>query len=119
MRVERRGDSLFVSFSTFQSANLTVGHNLVTGIRQEDTLHYDGTAQPLGTSLQGGLLFEPSTNVVALNPATAPAAGREFTLQSRVDIFETDVPAQHMWSPESGKHYRILWTRTFKETHHQ
>jgi hypothetical protein len=66
-------------------------------------------------SLQGGLLFESSTNVLAFKIGTLPTAGRELTLQHRVAVFETDVPAQHMWSPESGKYYRVLWTQTFKE----
>jgi|GEM_PF-5584649 len=29
-----------------------------------------------------------------------------------VRVFETDIPAQHFWSPESGQ-YRVLWEKTF------
>jgi hypothetical protein len=116
MRVVRRGESLLVSFPTVQSTNLTLGHKLVTGFRREDTLYCDGTARPLGMSLQGGLLFESSTNVLPFKIGTLPTMGREFTLEHRVTIFETDMPVQHMWSPQSGKHYGVLWARTFRET---
>ncbi len=115
MQVVRHGDSLTVAFSSFQTTNLTVGQKMVTGIIDEQSILRDGVAQPRGMSLQGGLAFASSTNVLTLGRDGIPNPGQEFTLEPRVTIFETDLPAQHMWSPQSGKHYRVLWTRTFKE----
>jgi hypothetical protein len=116
MRVVRQGDSLAVSFPTLETTNLMVGHKMVTGIAREDRIFRDGVAQPRGGSLGGGLAFESSTNVLILGRDGIPQPGQEFTLEHRVTMFETDLPAQHLWSPQSGKHYRVLWTRTFRET---
>ena len=30
-----------------------------------------------------------------------PAAGKRYIVEHDIILFETDVPAQHMWSPES------------------
>src|ERR1035438_9672956 len=116
MLVVRHGDSLTVSFSMLEATNLMVGHKMVTGIMREDSIYHDGIAKPRGMSLQGGLVFESSTNILTLGQDGIPQPGQEFTLEQRVSMFETDLPAQHMWSPQSGKHYRVLWTRIFSET---
>ena len=92
-----------------------VGKNMVTGVMREDDVYYDGATHPLGMSLQGGIAFEPSTNVLALGKEGLPAPGTEFTMEHKITIFETDLPPQHMWSPQSGKRYRLLWTKTFRE----
>ena len=114
MLVVRHGDSLTVSFPTLETTNLMVGHKMVTGIAREDSVYRDGVAQPRGMSLGGGFALESSTNVLPLGRDGIPQPGQEFTLEHRVTMFETDVPAQHMWSPQSGKYYRVLWTQTFR-----
>jgi hypothetical protein len=43
-----------------------------------------------------------------------PQPGEKYTVKVRLSLFETDIPAQHMWSPESGK-YKVLWTRTLQQ----
>ena len=115
MLVVPHGNSLMVSFPTLET-NLMVGHKMVTGITREDSVSCDGVAQSRGLSLEDGLAFESSTNVLTLGQDGIPQPGKEFTLEHRVTMFETDLPAQHMWSPQSGKHYRVLWTQTFRET---
>jgi hypothetical protein len=45
-----------------------------------------------------------------------PKAGLSLIFECRVTVFETDSPSQHLWSPESGKYYKILWTRTFTDS---
>lgn len=116
MRVVRQGDSLAVSFPSLRTMNLMVGYKMVTGITREERVYCTGVALPREMSIQDGLTFESTTNVLALGRDGLPQAGQEFTLEHRVTMFETDLPSQHMWSPQSGKHYRVLWTRTFKET---
>ena len=36
-------------------------------------------------------------------------AGRRHVVEHDIILFETDIPAQHMWGPESSKNYRVLW----------
>jgi hypothetical protein len=33
-----------------------------------------------------------------------------------ISIFETDIPPQHLWSPEWSRAYKVLWSRTFRTT---
>ena len=115
MRVVRDGDSLTVSFASLQTTNLMVGQKMVTGITREEGIFRDDVVLPLGMSIQGGLAFEPSTSIVTLNRDYIPQPGQEFVFEYRVKMFETDLPAQHMWSPQSGKHYKVLWTQTWRE----
>jgi hypothetical protein len=99
----------------FETTNLMVGHKMVTGIMRVDSVSSKGITHQRGMSLQGGLAFESDTNVLTFGKDGIPQPGQNFTLEHQVTIFETDLPAQHMWSPQSGKHYRVLWTRTFRE----
>lgn len=115
MLVARHGDSLTVSFPTLEKTNLMVGYKMVTGIMREDSVYRDGVAQPRGMSLGGGLEWKPSTNVLIFGRDGIPKPGQEFTLEHRITMFETDLPGQHMWSSQSGKHYKVLWTQTFRE----
>lgn len=116
MQSVRHGDSLTISFPSLQATNLMVGHKMVTGVTREEYVHSMGVTQRLGMSLQGGLAFESSTNVFTLSSDAIPRPGQEFIFEYRVTMFETDLPGQHMWSPQSGKHYKVLWRQTFKET---
>jgi hypothetical protein len=113
MEVARHGDSLTVSFPTLETTNLTVGYKMVTGIMHQESIYRGGVEQPRGRNLRGGLDFEPSTNTLTFGQGGVPKS--EFTLEHRVTMFETDMPSQHRWSPQSGKHYRVLWARIFKE----
>jgi len=37
-----------------------------------------------------------------------PVPGKTYVVEEDITIFETDIPAQHMWSPTSKK-YKVLW----------
>jgi hypothetical protein len=65
---------------------------------------------------QSSGLTEMHASLIALARDEIPKAGQELSFEYRVTMFETDLPSQHRWSPQSGKHYRILWTRAFKES---
>lgn len=93
-----------------------IGQNMATGITREESIRSVGIASRLGMSLQGGLAFESSTNVFTLSGDAVPQPGQEFTFECQLTLFETDLPSQHMWSPQSGKQYKVLWAHTFKET---
>jgi hypothetical protein len=115
MEVERGDDSLAVSFPSLQPTNLTVGYKMTVGIRQEESIYHDGAEKPINMGLQSGLAFAAGTNVLAVPTVEYSQPGQNFDFEHRITIFETDLPAQHMWSPESGKYYKVLWTGTFRE----
>lgn len=116
MRVVSRGNSVTVSFPTLVPMNLTVGDRMETGIRYKQTLHLAGVERFLSRSLHGGLAFNPGEVVLTQGRDGVPEPGQEFILEQQVTMFETDIPTQHMWSPKVGKHYRVLWTQTFRQT---
>jgi hypothetical protein len=116
MDIMRRGDTLTVVFAKLQTTNLTVGKNMVTGTTREESISVGGVSQGRGMSLQGDFACKPSTNIMTLGKEGLPPPGQEFIFEHRITLFETDVPTQHMWSPQSGKHYKVLWTRIFRET---
>ena len=106
MQVVPRGNSVSVSFPELQTTTLMVGHGMVTGIMREERIHRGGVARPLSMSLQGGLSFEASAIVTTLGQDGIPESGQEFILEHRVTMFETDIPTQHMWSPQRRP---LLW----------
>ena len=92
-----------------------VGRNMVIGVMREESLAYRGKEYPFGMSLRGGFDCDAGTNTLTVPRNKLPPPGEEFTFEHRMTLFETDLPAQHMWSPQSGKLYEVLWTRVFKE----
>ena len=88
---------------------------MTVGIRQEESIYHDGTEKPINMALQSGLAFAASTNVLAVPTVEYSQPGQSFDFEHRIMIFETDLPAQHMWSPERGKYYKVLWAGTFRE----
>lgn len=121
LRLERTRNRLVVSIGPAQSTNLTVGARMVTGTESEIHIFRDGVpveSKPWhqSGSLGTGLSFEPYQFTFTTARDGMPQPGGDYTVEYRRTIFETDLPAQHFWSPRSGKHYRVLWSQTFKET---
>ncbi|MDQ6633013.1 MAG: hypothetical protein M3Y82_14860 [Verrucomicrobiota bacterium] len=114
-KATRNGNSLTIDLLSLQTTNLMVGHEMVTGIISEDKIYQNGKEHLLSTKIQSGLIIE-TNETVTLGPNEISQKGQEFTFEHRVTIFETDLPPQHDWSPQEGKHFRVLWERAFKET---
>jgi len=93
---------------------LDVGANMATGLKHE-LFVYRGEKLVLSgyAGLQGGGKTYSNIGNVFLSRRIdkIPQPGEKYTVKVRLSLFETDIPAQHMWSPESGK-YKVLWTRT-------
>jgi hypothetical protein len=119
LRVKRADDQieLGVDPDSLKPVKLDVGANMVTGLKDElfvyrgDKLVLSGYA-----GLQGGGTTYASIGTVVLQRRIdkIPRPGEKYTVKVRLLLFETDIPAQHMWSPESGK-YKVLWTRTLRQ----
>jgi hypothetical protein len=116
LHIERTLESLSVGFGGLQTTNLTVGAKMSTGIECVGHIYRDGRVLPLdGFSLRAGLDFEPYAYIFTRSRNEVPIPGEEYLLEFRYTLFETDVPAQQFWSRGKGRHYRILWSQTFKE----
>ena len=115
LQVARSGDSLTVAVADFQTVKLTLGHNMVTGMQCEKRIHNGSALLPLGTTLQSGFIFEPLKEVFTREGDKVPGRDEKYSVEYKITMFETDVPSQHMWLPQGGKHYKVLWSHTFKE----
>lgn len=96
--VKRAGNRAEVSLdpASFREVEIDVGWKMVVGTRTTTTL-----------------LPEEERGTICLSDGAPFAGGRLELLpgaaevQVRVELFETDIPAQHLWQPASGR-YRVL-----------
>jgi hypothetical protein len=97
----------------FEDFTITVGKNMSTGVTEKKKYRQGDHSKLAGMGVtSGGLDWRPGPFVWAVDDKTKPEG--EFIWEYTVTIFETDLPPQHFWSPESGKAYRVLWTRTYQ-----
>jgi hypothetical protein len=107
LKITRHGTALFIALDPKGQKReaLSVGANMVTGIRSELFVYPLGGSRPMhpGFSLRGGLEFEfePQRFETGISDQT-------LTVEMVLEIFETDIPVQHEWSPTSGK-FKVLW----------
>ncbi len=98
-----------LAFTGYETASLTVGHKMVTGVRVETTLR-DGGRCISGTYGKPSLPSEiPAPDLGGFRTNKIPS-------ECRITIFETDQPAGYHVEPEDGKYYKVLWTRAFVVT---
>lgn len=118
--IQRLGGSLAVAADTnsFISTNLTVGTNMAIGTQYEWVIYPVGAPRPAhgDRGLAGSFRFviSPTPWPVATDQTSPP--GKKYVVELALTAFETDIPPQHMWRPDAGSHYRVLWQRTLKQT---
>ena|SRR6266446_5243001 len=97
---------------------LLVGSKMVLGMSTKLYIYPVGgvrSAKPTQESL-GGLPRKGTRSRSLFYPkADGPLVpGKPCIVELDVVIFETDIPPQHMWGPESGK-YKVLWRTTLQQ----
>jgi hypothetical protein len=128
LSVQRAADHLSVSYdrASLRNVKITVGRKMTIGIKDELRVYLKGDARPSRyRSILEGSVNEKELSAVPLSDANLlkstetltsvqdgiPAGGKRYIVEHDIVLFETDVPAQHMWRPESSKHYRVLWEK--------
>lgn len=94
---------------------LEVGHRMIVGTRIEESV-WAGEERVAAHDSEALLGGEPMWASGSKSfPRDLPTAteGTPVVLRAVVQIFETDIPGQHMWSPTGGR-YRVLWERTYE-----
>lgn len=111
--VIRSEDQIAVSVDvkSLEEIELEVGYKMVVGFKHQTFVVSQGRKK----LRSGGLGGRVDIGTSYLNRADGgiPQEGQKYVIEVEFVIFETDIPAQHMWSPESGK-YRELWRKTIK-----
>jgi len=108
----RKGDRIIYTPVEFEEIKLTVGKNMATGHSEETKIRRGSKSRDLGLSMSSGLNWQPSAGMLLNDQGKWPQGA--FTVEYTITFFETDMPAQHMWSPQEGKNYKVLWTRTYR-----
>jgi hypothetical protein len=111
--VRREPERIGISVDTnsLDAVELKVGHKMVTGFKHEIFVISGGQRKHWGGGLGGTANMGTSYIVQKLDGIPKP--GEKYKVEVTFVVFETDVPCQHMWMPQSGK-YEELWTRTLK-----
>jgi hypothetical protein len=118
-RAVRTADELAVCADTgpLEPVKLQVGHKMVLGMRRKFYIYREGTARPAQPYYEelGGLLDKASNlpQFYKAEPFGFIQRGKPYVAEFEIAVFETDIPGQHMWSPESGK-YKVLWHATLR-----
>ncbi|HWB59573.1 MAG TPA: hypothetical protein VG733_08775 [Chthoniobacteraceae bacterium] len=126
LKVTGKGKSLVVEADThdaLETIKIAVGRNMVTGLDTEYFVYPEGQARPrqsAGSTLEGVTDFDKLGNELGVSLAQTAdgkptVKGTKYVVEIVMTIFQTDEPPQHMWGPEGGKLYKVLWTRTLKQ----
>jgi hypothetical protein len=119
LKIERTSDTLSETIDTnsFESTNLMVGTNMVTGVEGKIYVYPEGESRPAngGDSLSSGLDFNLGVDYWHTKQDGIPVPGKKYVVEIDLAAFETDIPPQHDWEPY-GNNYKILWQRTLKQT---
>jgi hypothetical protein len=106
-------------YAPLKPTKLTVGSKMVLGMSTKLYFYPVGGARgakPARESL-GGLPGKGSSRRSFFYPKrdNLVVDGRPCIVELEVVIFETNIPPQHMWMPQSHK-YKELWRTTLKQT---
>jgi hypothetical protein len=119
LKIERASDTLSMEIdkSSLEATNLMVGTNMVTGVESKIYVYREGEPRPAnGGYGLGGTDFNLGTMIWHTNQEGIPLPGKKYVVEVELTVFETDIPPQHMWSPQGSKYFKILWRRTLKQT---
>ena len=110
LRIARQNGRTNYVFTGFEAADITVGHKMITGWREEVHLSQDG--KPAGT-IKIESCGEPlPAEIPPIGPGGTP---HDVPESFQFTIFESDQPPAYHVGPDAGKYYRVLWTRVFNQ----
>jgi hypothetical protein len=100
---------------SLEPADIDAGCNMILGHQVQYVLVAPG-AEPIdaGMDLGGDVDFSGAqgSSTLSVQPPASSSPG-PWTLRAVLQVFETDIPPQHMWSPQSGR-FRVLLDRTIE-----
>jgi hypothetical protein len=106
--VERNDDHVAYGVNEEMPVTLDVGHKMILGTRIVWTARR-GQAEPewLGADLSSVDYGEAACT------SFRPVEHEPYVLEAAIEVFETDIPPHHFWTPERGR-YRVLWRKTLR-----
>ena len=130
LNVQRTPGSLAVSYDlgSLRYVKITVGKKMTIGIKDELRVYVEGDERPSAyrtasessmnekepaVPLWGANLLKSTDTLTSVHDGI-PTARRRYIVEHDITVFETDIPAQHMWNPGGSRIYRVLWEERLK-----
>lgn len=118
LSLSRGLDTLSVSIDPASLADtvVTVDPGMLLGVESE-TVVFPLGQQPPAAGRRGyasGASFSLGTGTWSTHADGIPVPGTRYVAEMRLVLFETDVPAQHEWTPHAGR-FKALWARTLRQ----
>jgi hypothetical protein len=123
LSVQRTADSLSISYdlASLRKIRITPGESMSIGMKSELWVYIKGGQRPVRPGSIGYASIQESatalwksTTILHSVPDGIPLPGKNYIVAEDISLFETDIPPQHMWSPEGGRKYRVLWETKLK-----
>ncbi len=117
LKIEKKGDlrELSLDPTSMEPAEITVGLNMLLGVKNEYRWRFAGDSKVQGTNTaySGGATAD-SVDFGVGRSQQKYVPGAKVVIEVVVSVFETDIPPGFLWSPQSGQ-YKVLWTRTLSQ----
>ena len=116
LRVSRSGPYVGVESvpGELETVKVTVGKDMVTSLSYAPSVYREGKLiQSRPANMQSG----PDTTYAQVAALIGEVGSKDFQpgekyqVKLRLTLFETDIPTQHFWQPDSGR-YKVLWSKT-------
>ena len=116
IRVQLQGNVVAygVDEKSLQKVTLNVGYKMILGEHLVWTVRSAEQEPEWICEGKGTLCYGESSSTGYWYGLEEP--GRSFTdfsFEAAIEVFETDIPARHIWVPSAG-HYRVLWRKTLR-----
>jgi hypothetical protein len=107
--IESESDEVEIRDDTdsMQEVTITLGSKMILGVETELSIFSGEKRIEHRVSLRSPPSFGDGTSIFAGLQKTANSQG-DLDVVYHITIFETDIPAQHLWMPKSRR-YKILW----------
>lgn len=115
----RGADSLSITEDPASTRDIpvTVGAHMVIGYQYQLFVYPYGATRPVEPSVSGvqqGPDFSlHGTRTLNTRDGGIPQSGVHYTVDLALQMFETDLPPQHFWAPQTGK-FTVLWEGTLQ-----
>jgi hypothetical protein len=102
--------------ASLAATQVAVDPGMVLGVETDVVVFAQGEARPTGGrhGFSSGTDFDVGTETWSTAHDGVPVTGVKYVAEVQLVLFETDVPAGHLWDPHAGK-YEALWTRTLRQ----
>jgi len=118
LALSRGLDTLTVSVdpASLAATQVVADPGMVIGVETDVVVFAQGEPRPSGGrhGFTSGAEFDVGSDTWSTAHDGIPVNGVKYVAEVELVLFETDVPAGHLWDPHAGR-YKALWGRTLRQ----